>query len=183
MKINNIILSMKADLDCRVEVPVGIPYVPHGLILPQDLLEFYQKTGGVVFFEGKDYSIEIVPPSDLVRANPVIVNEDCIDDISYNWFIIGRSGNQYITIDLDAERLGRCYDSFWDCHGLAGDCAVVAQSFTELLEQLWKEKGEYLYWLTDSFPSLGDAYDLYEDKGTEHIRGYTRFNYEPSREK
>ena len=29
--------------------------------------------------------------------------------------------NNYITIDLAKERLGRCYDSFWDRYGVAGE--------------------------------------------------------------
>lgn len=67
--------------------------------------------------------------------------------------------NNYITIDLEKERLGRCYDSFWDRHGVVGECAVIAQTFTELVSQLYSNQGKSLFWLDDKFNYLGDAYD------------------------
>jgi hypothetical protein len=93
-----------------------------------------------------------------VRANPIIVEDDCPDDISYDWFILGQAGEQYITIDIAPERHGRCYDSFWDRHGLVGECSIVALSFADLLQRLWKGKGDYWYWLADDFKCIGDAY-------------------------
>ncbi|MDJ1481715.1 hypothetical protein QNI16_14540 [Cytophagaceae bacterium YF14B1] len=44
--------------------------------------------------------MKIVAPQDFVRANPIIAGTDGEDDRSYNWFIIGESGSQSITIDL-----------------------------------------------------------------------------------
>ena len=67
--------------------------------------------------------------------------------------------NNYVTIDLAKERLGRCYDSFWDRHGVVGECAVIAQTFTELVSQLYSNQGKSLFWLDDKFNYLGDAYD------------------------
>ena len=67
--------------------------------------------------------------------------------------------NNYITIDLSKERLGKCYDSFWDRHGVAGECAVVAKNFTELLWQLYINQGKSLFWLNSDFVYIGDAYD------------------------
>jgi hypothetical protein len=72
------------------------------------------------------------------------------------------SNGDYLTIDLNQERLGRCYDSFYDRHGIVGSYPTIAKSFTELLEQLFNNKGELLYWLNKDFPSLGDAYDAIE---------------------
>ena len=46
------------------------------------------------------------------------------------------SEDNYITIDLYKEKNGRCYDSFWDRHGVVGECSVIAISFTELIERL-----------------------------------------------
>lgn len=65
----------------------------------------------------------------------------------------------YITIDLAEKRLGRCYDSFWDRHGVVGESTIVAKSFTELLSQLFGNQGKSLFWLNSDFVYIGDAYD------------------------
>lgn len=57
-----------------------------------------------------------------------------------------------VTIDCSADRLGRCYDSFWDSHGVAGSCSIVALSFTDLLQRLLDNNGDYWYWLGDGGP-------------------------------
>jgi antitoxin YokJ len=142
--------------DCFIHPASGIPAVD--LLLPSDLSEFYKLCGGCDLFTQKDYKIKIVPPSDFISSNLKIVNNDKTGDISDFWYIVGDSydGN-YISIDLHPDRLGRCYDSFWDSHGIIGSCAIVALNFTDLLSALIKNKGEYWYWLSDGF-SLGDAY-------------------------
>ena len=96
----------------------------------------------------------------MVLANPVIVGELCEEDISSKWYIICKdSDSNYITIDLATERLGRCYDSFWDRHGVVGECAIIARNFTELVMELFNSQGESLYWLGSDHQYLGDAYD------------------------
>ncbi len=157
MAMADLVDQMRQRDDCQVLLPTGIPSV--GLPLPSDVEEFYRLCGGIALFRGADYSIDIVAPSDFVRANPVIVGEDGADDMSYDWFVIAKAGEEYITIDLNESRSGRCYDSFWDRHGVAGECQVVATSFERLLEQLIEGHGAYWYWLEDDFTSLGDAYD------------------------
>ena len=82
------------------------------------------------------------------------MGEDGLGDISFDWF-----GEQYVTIDLAPERLGRCYDSFWDRHGVPGECQIVATNFGSFLEQLIEGRGTYWYWLGKAFNQLGDAYD------------------------
>lgn len=66
---------------------------------------------------------------------------------------------QVITIDLARERIGRCYDSFWDRHGIVGECTIVATTFTELISQLFKNQGQSLFWLERDFVYIGDAYE------------------------
>ena len=128
--------------------------------LPNDLKVFYENCGGVCFFTDSAYGFTIVSPEEMVLANPIIVGELCGEDISSEWYIIGKdTENNYITIDLAKERLGRCYDSFWDRHGVVGECAIVAQTFTELVSQLYSNQGKSLFWLDDDFNYLGDAYD------------------------
>jgi hypothetical protein len=157
MSMKELIDQLRYRNDCQVSPPAGIPSV--GLPLPADVEEFFELCGGAKLFIGADYAITIVSPDEFIRANPVIVGEDATDDISYDWFVIAKDGGQYITIDLNRSRFGRCYDSFWDRHAVAGECQIVANSFERLLEQLVEGNGTYQYWLQNDFQSLGDAYD------------------------
>lgn len=145
--------------DCKVAATRGHPVLRAGDRLPVDLAEFYRLAGGATLFEHSSYPIRVVGPKELVRANPEIVGSECPDDISDAWYIVARGGREEaITIDSNAERLGRCYDSFWDRHGVAGDCRIVALSFTELLQRLFDSGGGYWYWLGVGAPGYGDAY-------------------------
>jgi antitoxin YokJ len=159
MDIHELLREFLNDASCRTIPPQGLPDLPAGLTLPDDVRVFYEAVGGAVLFPDAEYAIEIVRPDGFVRANPVIIGEQCVDDITFDWFIIAESGDQYVTIDLHPDRRGRCYDSFWDRHGVVGDCTIVAASFTDLLERLLASRGATWYWLGDDFSSLGDAYD------------------------
>ena len=150
---------IRRDAACTVLAPQGVPSVRAGNLLPDDLKSFYESCGGVVLFRDKDYGISVVPPPKLRLANPVVVGELCEEDISSSWYVVAESGDQLISIDLDPGRLGRCYDSFYECHGVAGSCPIIAFSFAELLERLYGARGEYWFWLRSDFVSLGDAYD------------------------
>lgn len=162
MNINEVILKIKNFNNCELDEPKGIPKIFNNHILPEDLKEFFKICGGARLFIDNDFGIDIVSPDRFVLANPVIVKELCEYDISSDWYIIGddRNGN-YITIDLNKGRLGKCYDSHSDCHAIAGSCPVIANSFTELLIRIIETKGEGTcwYWYEDDFDSLGDAYD------------------------
>lgn len=153
------LLSKIKKLDnCEVLPPVGMPLIDRPI--PSDMEEFYKLCGGVKLFSNKDYGIQIVAPREFVLANPVIVGELYEEDISSSWYIVAKGGSdEIISIDLDPTRVGRCYDSFYDTHAVAGSCAIVAGSFTELLEKLIENQGGYWYWLKDNFDHIGDAYD------------------------
>ena len=159
MDLSNLLDVLEKLPDCRLVPPAGLPKVPSNVILPADLDEFYRKAGGAFLFPESDYPIEIVGPTNFVRSNPVIRGADGEGDMSYNWFIIGQNPPQYISIDLHPDRLGRCYDSFWDIHALVGDCPVIATSFAQLVEKLIDARGAHLYWHRKDFKYLGDAYD------------------------
>jgi hypothetical protein len=99
-------------------------------------------------------------PPDLAPANPVIIGHQVDDDITSSWFIVARDPDDAcLTIDLHPSRLGRCYDSFWDRHGIPGSCPVIASSFTDLLRLLLANQGAHWHWLQPGFESLGDAYE------------------------
>lgn len=160
MDILEILNSIRNTSDCIVHSPCGLPLVDEGIDLPDDLKLFYKNCGGVSFYKNKKYGFTIVSPEEMVLANPVIVGELCEEDISSKWYIICKdSDSNYITIDLATERLGRCYDSFWDRHGVVGECAIIARNFTELVMELFNSQGESLYWLGSDHQYLGDAYD------------------------
>ncbi|MBP6845707.1 MAG: SMI1/KNR4 family protein [Kofleriaceae bacterium] len=150
--------------DCKLLAPSGTPRLRAGDRLPGDLAAFYQLAGGAAFFEHSDYALRVVRPEEFTRANPDIVGCDAPDDISDTWYIVARgSRGQVVTIDCSADRLGRCYDSFWDSHGVAGSCSIVALSFTDLLQRLLDNNGDYWYWLGDGGPAYGDAYGVQLD--------------------
>jgi hypothetical protein len=145
---------------CVVHPPAGLPTVGVGHLLPDDVRAFYSSCGGVDLYPGAMYPISLLPPQQVEPANPVIVGEQVDDDISASWYLIAVSDqDEYVTIDLHPDRLGRCYDSFYEVHGVAGSCPIVAMRFTDLFARLLAAEGGRWYWLEDGFRSLGDAYD------------------------
>jgi hypothetical protein len=144
---------------------MGLPSVKPDHVLPEDLKEFYSLCGGAELFEKSAYRLAIVPPAQFVLANPVILiglteqqMASFAIDISWSWYIIGQGDNShYITIDLDPQRLGRCYDSFWEIH--PENSVVIAYSFTELLERMLANRGRPWFWHSKNFGPLKLARD------------------------
>jgi len=176
MSIEELLIRIRATPGCRVDAPTGLPVIGESHYLPDDLRTFYQLCGGLSLAENTAYSVTIVPPTKCVLATPVILGEEVAElvrrtegeDISWSWYILADYGNgDYLTIDLDRERLGRCYDSFHETHGLRGDTPILALSFTELVIALYESRGQYWYWLQPDFASLGDAYDGIDYKRDE----------------
>ncbi len=161
MNMKELIEKIRGTDDCVVLPSSGQPKVENPEhCLPPDIKEFYSLCGGMTLFASKEYAVKIVEPSGFVLANPVIIGELCPEDISSQWYIVASDMNgDYITVDLSAERLGKCYDSFWDRHGIVGDCPIVAGSFSDLLSCFFNGNGDYWYWIQEDFISLGDAYD------------------------
>lgn len=160
MNIIELIEKIKNSKDCTVFKSCGFPSIGKSARLPNDLKQFYEKCGGMSLFPNKRFGFKIVNPQEFIVANPVIVGDICEYDISSNWYIIcSYKESNYITIDLQKDRLGRCYDSFWDRHGVVGECAIIAESFTELISNLFNSRGETIYWLDADFQCKGDAYD------------------------
>ena len=91
----------------------GLPVIGEKHQLPKDIRGFYEQCGGAVLYENADYPIYIVSPHEFKLANPVIVGELCEEDISSEWYIVCTDGKgEYLTIDLNEDRKGKCYDSF-----------------------------------------------------------------------
>jgi antitoxin YokJ len=161
MDIATVLAMIRQDTNCSVFPPAGAPHVRPSQAVPDDLREFYRLCGGLVLFVDSVWRTVIVAPGELVPANPVIVGEEGAYDISCSWYIVASDGtdSQKMTIDLNPTRLGRCYDSFWDRHAVAGSSTIIALSFTEFLRRSYACKGTELYWCRDDFVPLGDAYD------------------------
>lgn len=115
MSVEDIIEKIKAASDCVVLPPSGTSYIEEHLELPVDVREFYNICGGVILFQHTDYRVNVVSQQDFVLANPIIVGEICEADISSIWYIVAKDNeDEFLTIDLALDRLGRCYDSFYD---------------------------------------------------------------------
>jgi antitoxin YokJ len=159
-----IIANIAQDPDCAVAQTSHQPTVADHHRLPDDVVEFNELCGGIVLFETSQYPLRLVSADRFRPANPEIVGQYIDDDISEAWYIVGegRSG-EYVTIDLSADRNGRCYDSYVDRHAVAGSCAVIATSLTQLLTQLLAAasvgNGGPMFWLAENFIPKGDAYD------------------------
>jgi len=150
---------------CTVASPNGQPVLRESERLPDDVAEFYRLVGGVSLFEDGEYPMRVLGPDEFIRANPEIARTECPDDITDSWYIVAQGGRvDSISIDCSPARIGRCYDSFWDRHGVVGECLIVALSFTELLQRLFDGAGGYYYWLA-SDPGYGDAYAGEPDQG------------------
>lgn len=156
-RLEELLTSISLRPDCLVAPPAGLPVIPYQL--PPDLLEFFSHCGGIQLFAGSEWELEICPPSRFENSNAVIILEECPYDRTHYWFICARSDPQYISIDLSSKFLGRCYDSFWDIHGIPGSCPIIAKSFTDFLERALQCNGNEYYWQRSDFQSLGDAYD------------------------
>ena len=129
--------SITSRSDCRAFRAAGLPDVAAGHRLPDDLADFYAACGGADLFVGKEFPVRICTPDELVPSNPEIVGEQVPDDITSSWYVVARGGSgEHLSIDLHPDRLGLCYDSFVEVHGVAGSSAVVATSFTDLVRRL-----------------------------------------------
>lgn len=169
MNIHSIIDAIRIAPDCIVYPPKGLPTIKSEHVLPDDVREFYTLCGGVTLFQNSVFPTHIVSPGNVVLANPIIIvgiNPEDIpasskDSITWSWYIISEGPNgQYITIDLDSNRPGRCYNSFWSSH--ADDAPIIALSFTDFLYNslFFSNIGEHYYWNEDSrigFQDLGRA--------------------------
>jgi len=166
MEINQLLDSIAEDADCHMVALSTIPLVNSPLVLPQDLVAFYRRCGGVELFKEEVFGFRIVTPQEFVPANPLLLGNYYLEnkhefdsDESAAWYLIARGtkSDEFITIDLNAAKNGYCYDSFWEVHA-TGNAKVVAKSFTELVERLHAARGTDLYWEHRAF-NLGHARD------------------------
>jgi len=166
MSMNDIVRQIQSTPDCRLFPPIGLPTIDPKYVLPSDLNDFYELCGGARLFQSSGLPMSIIPPDEFVIAHETIFSDvasesmnSMRDDISWSWYLIGdaKDDSQYITIDLNKERFGYCYDSFWDRHPY--DSRIIAKSFSDLLLNLLIAQGKFTFWLQQGFADLGSPYD------------------------
>ncbi|MFI8605655.1 SMI1/KNR4 family protein [Cellulophaga baltica] len=167
MNIQDILELIGKDANCNLVPKMNTN--ENKINLPDDLKYFYEKYESLELFSNKSYAIKISSLDELIPTNKKLFPEDDViweeleGDISNDWFLIASSEqlSQYISIDLSDRNFGYCYDSFLETHANPEDSAIIAKSFTELLERLYESGGDSWYWLED-FEPYGDAYDDFE---------------------
>ncbi len=153
MDIVELIEVIRKAPGCTVHPPAGLPQIKPEHVLPDDLKTFYTLTGGMTIFNNSSTYVEISSPqkcllSNLVIFEGILSDEDLYSDMnhaSWSWYIAGKAQNaQWYSIDLHPDRLGICYNSFWDVH--PGNSEIIALSFTSLIADLLLNNAESDYW-------------------------------------
>jgi hypothetical protein len=149
---------------CHVDPPSGLPALPTGLMLPADLLRFYTLAGGAMLFS--DYAcaghIRILRPDEFQRIDQTIYGERFASGPFPWWYAVANvRDSNYISIDLNPDHLGNCYDSFHETFAMPGYVNIVAKSLTDFLTRLLNHREDSSYWLQDDFESPGEAFALY----------------------
>lgn len=158
-RTRDVIAAVEADQESRLLPAAGVPSLPSDS-LPPDLRYFYGNHGGAEIFPLATFPAAIVPPAEFLPGNEVVVEVDAPGDRSNHWYLIATSSREPLAvIDLHPDRLGRCYDAFYDVYGVVGSMAVIALSFTDLIRSLLDNRGAHWWWLEPDWESLGDAYD------------------------
>jgi antitoxin YokJ len=160
-ELRELLSRLREDSSCVFAQPTG-DAASGSFPLPDDLRQFYEICGGLVMFSNAPFVWEIIGAHELVPTNVEVLGEQVDGDITSSWFVIARQqgdSSALISIDLGADRLGWCYDSDVEVHGLVGDSAVLAHSFSELMNELVDSRGQYIFWKAENFTSKGDAYD------------------------
>lgn len=158
MDVSQLLELLRRSPECEVAAPRGLPELRDGLELPHDLTEFYLECGGLLFTSS---GVSVATPQRFLPINEVVLGERVQDDPSDAWYLLAESGvtatSERVCIDLRPIYRGRCYDSFWDRHGVAGSMPVVALSFRDFLTRLWEVRD--VFWRPSQLAQAGDAYD------------------------
>lgn len=161
MEIKKIVSKMESSNNFKVNKPCGLPNILEKHLLPDDVKTFYNLCGGVeCYIESGGFPLVILPPKEIKLSNIVLLGNDHKDDISSSWYLIvdAYDGN-YLSIDFDRKRVGKCYESFEYSHAVKDNCPIIARSFTELLINIFDYCGDYFFWKdNEKFSCYGDAY-------------------------
>jgi antitoxin YokJ len=126
------------------------------LDLPEDMADFYSSIDGFRF-DTDEYWFDFFSFSDFSSLkDKSFFEEECGGVvISNNWCIFASQQGAFIAIDLDKNRLGRCYyvDFGMDVH-------VLALSFTEMVNKILDNNGTYPEWYKLEYKPIVDLCDF-----------------------
>jgi antitoxin YokJ len=168
MHIDELVTRISTLPNCTVLPPSGLPRTNEEHEFTDEIIRFYELCGGVTLFKDAPYSVRILTPDEVIRTTPIFWDDEILDaadesieiKVSSSWYVIvDLHDSNYLSIDLNRSRLGRCYQTFWDSYAVIGETPIVASSFSDLLERLLENQGDYWYFLKNDFVPLGDAYD------------------------
>ena len=156
--LDDIFDELQSRDDCTFRPPTGLPKLPEGLRLPDDLSAFYARFSEARLFGHKsDPRYHILPPEEFAQIGIAICGEETSEPIQKSWYSLAhvQDGN-YIAIDCGASRPGYCYDAFHETIRLLSYCKVIARTFTELMN-IAILAGDDAWWIEDGFQGYGYA--------------------------
>lgn len=168
MLIDELVTKISTLPNCTVLPPSGLPKISEEHELTDEIIRFYELCGGVILFKDAPYSVRILKPDEIVQTTPIFWDGNILEaaqesievNVSSSWYVIvDLHDSNYLSIDFNRSRLGRCYQTFWGSYAVIGETPIIASSFSILLKRLLENQGDYWYFLKDDFVPLGDAYD------------------------
>ena len=163
--IDKIIDAVNLLESCIISPPSGQPIVEENLIIPADVVRFYERTGGMIINKnghGGSWA-RIVGPDEFQRIDATILSGEMFASgpFSYWHTIVDVQDGNYLSIDLSKEHNGKCLDCFHETFAMPGYVGVIASSFTDLLNRILSHKDDSAYWLQDDFKELDEAFMMH----------------------
>jgi len=128
--------------------------------LPEDLKTFYRRYKTVkLFSDSEEWQYRFVFVDEIHCVGFDILGQFYEKDNTSSWFTVcDVMDSNYLAIDLASKRDNEWnyIDCFHETFGIAGECKIIAKSFTELLERCLHSGGT-LYYLQKGFQGYGDA--------------------------
>jgi len=151
-----ILSKLRIRSDCSFDPPAGLPALPSGLCLPDDLRQFYELHAEArLFVRTGVVPYRIVRPSDFAQIGMQVFGE-ATRGVQRSWYAaVDLIDGDYLAVDLGDERRGWCYDCFHEDIAPTS-CRVVARSFTELMNRV-AIAGDESWWLAPGFEGHGYA--------------------------
>ena len=155
----------RSHLACPPASETALAY-GRSLGLPADLLAFYRSSNGAYLHESKgsgDFQVggrwwkwRVLPVEELRDIAAIYgIDETCpMADTLRQWIaLVDVLDSDYLAVDVAPERSGQIIDCFHETIGWEGYHAIIAMSFTELLERLMESRDPY--WLEEGAVKYG----------------------------
>ena len=164
-QIDELINRLSSEHSCEIAPPCGLPRVASGLILPADVVQFYERAGGMIINkQGRCGSwARIVRPDEFNRIDAVILGGEMFATGPFEFWhaMVDVQDSNYLAIDIGPTHRGICLDCFHETFAMPGYVKLVATSFTDLLNRFVNHMEDSAFWLQDDFEALGEGFELY----------------------